>query len=253
MMTLKSVGAFSAVLLIFSIYHPCASAQQSTLSTVTIKVTDRSGASVSKAHIRIVPYPLELSRALVTDYQGVVNVQLAQGQYEVFARATAFRPSSKTFEVADANGQTVTVTLDVGEGSGPAVITSPLSGDEQQVWELENALWKYVANVEVDKYEALWEVNSVAWREPPGYYLIGKKDATAWLRIRRAAKLQLYEYDLSPAEVRVIGDTAVAYYWVNTLWLDELGQGNTKWHRVVHTWTKVDKQWRLVGEFLDLK
>lgn len=247
MKTLRKSTLPAAVLLLVSCC-PLASGQQlKETSTVTIKIVDPVGAPIPLAHMRIVPYPLELSRKLETNAKGVVSVELYPGHYELFVRAANFRSSSRPFDVTDEKSQIVTETLQVGGGSFVEVPTWPRSSDEEHVSAMENALWKYVAGLDVENYEALWDPKAVAWRDE-GYFKTGGQDAVAWLRNYKAGELQLDEYTLGPIAVRVSGTTAVAYYNVSTLWLDKFGRGATKRYRIGHTWSNAHGHWRIVGE-----
>lgn len=166
--------ALMAVFLLASI-HPFASAQAAPVAgRVTIKVLDPTGAPIPHARMRIVPYPLALSLKLETSSEGVVDVPLSPGPYEIFVQANGFKPASQKFEVAANTSQMVTFALRLGEGS-LVFLTSTRSPDEQEVWQLENALWKYVADLDVRNYEASWAKDAVALRQE-GYYLFGQKD-----------------------------------------------------------------------------
>jgi ketosteroid isomerase-like protein len=121
------------------------------------------------------------------------------------------------------------------------------SADEQKVLELEYTLWKYVADLDLGKYAGLWEPNAVAWRDG-GYCLSGQKEAINWLQRYQAGGLSLEEYSVGPMDVRATGNTAVAYYNVSALWLDNLGRGTPKQSRVTHTWVKAHGRWRIFAE-----
>jgi ketosteroid isomerase-like protein len=241
---------FAATFLPSSI-SPFASGQAANAtSIVNIRVTDPTGAPIPRAHLRIVPYPLPLSRKLESSANGTVNLELNSGKYEVFVQAPGFRSSSKEFEVADAPNATVAVSLQIGSGSYVEITTSRRSPDEEQVWELEKTLWKYLSSQDMNRYDALWEPDAVAWRDE-GYFTVGRQDVVAWLRNYQARGLELYEYSLGPTEIRASGNAAVAYYTVSMLWLDKLGRGTSKSQRVAHTWVKAHGHWRLIGENIE--
>ena len=71
-MMLKTALAAAVIL---SCVHPISSAQSAqSNSTVTIQITDPTGANIPKARMRVVPYPLELSHKLETNPDGLVKV-----------------------------------------------------------------------------------------------------------------------------------------------------------------------------------
>jgi len=245
-----AISNFFVSLLVMVCVCPLGSAQQpKTTASITIEVTDQTGAPIPGARARIVPYPHDISSSrLETNADGKLAVELVPGKYEVVARATAFSPSSKTFEIADTNRQTVKVSLRVFECSPCVEIqTSPRSADEEGVWKLENAYWKHVGALDFESYKNLWDPNSVAWRDE-GFFLLGRDSAIGWVKDNQARGFHLEEFALGSAEIRITGNVAVTYYNVTSLWVDEVGRGKPRNSRFTHTWIRAGNIWRIVGE-----
>jgi hypothetical protein len=102
---------------------PAAMVAQQVKTPVTFVVADPSGAAISQAKISLIPAP-DSSLAAETGPQGKLRIDLLPGHYGMVVTGAGFKRSESRIEIQSANqGQTITVTLQPGTGSGPAVYT----------------------------------------------------------------------------------------------------------------------------------
>lgn len=118
------IGLFAIVLL-----APFALRSQQVITrSVTISVTDQTGAGIGHAKVRIVPGPEVSAASLVTDDKGNLSLKLKAGSYAAFISSQGFKNDNLHFQVAGPEGgdsntiQTVPVVLQVGATGGPTVV-----------------------------------------------------------------------------------------------------------------------------------
>ena len=103
-------------------------ARQSSASpaTVDILVKDPSGAGISHAHVRVVPFPENPPAKMETDENGHLLLTLMAGTYAVFVSAQGFSKTSQHFEVnapgAGKSAQVVTMVLPLGATGSPTAV-----------------------------------------------------------------------------------------------------------------------------------
>lgn len=130
--------------------------------------------------------------------------------------------------------------------SSSATRGSLLSANEQRIWELEHAYWRYVQENDLGAYLNLWHKDFLGWpyvSEAP----VRKDHITDWMtsRTSRGQAFRLVEF--KPAAMQMSGDLAVAYYWVRFEWVDKSATKTESTLRVTHTWIKTASDWQIVG------
>jgi Zn-dependent M28 family amino/carboxypeptidase len=120
-MKTKSSSLLPAFVLLMLIC-PSLSAQQTTsTASVTIGVTDQTGAVVPQAQIKISPLPATALGNLVTDQYGKFSIDLVPGNYDLSVTGRGFMRWTQTVQVRVAPSQTIDVVLKVGRGGGVEV------------------------------------------------------------------------------------------------------------------------------------
>ena len=130
--------------------------------------------------------------------------------------------------------------------SSETTSTAQTSGDEQTVWNLERAYWRYVEQNDLAAYSDLWHKDFLGW--PSASSAPVRKDhITDWITSQTAKGLAFKTVEFKPAAIQMTGDVAFACYWVTFRWVDKAGSGAPHTLRVTHTWLRSGKGWRIIG------
>lgn len=120
-----------AVLLLLFFYCSICAAQQTAIPSVTIVLTDQTGAAVPRTDVRIVPAP-DPAPKMETDENGKLVVHLKSGGYAFFASVSGFRPLATHFDVrADLAEQSIPFVLQIAPNGSPVVIEAAARADLQ--------------------------------------------------------------------------------------------------------------------------
>ncbi len=141
---------------------------------------------------------------------------------------------------------TICLALGVFLATAQEPTKSQASQDEQTVWNLERAYWRYVQDNDLPAYTNLWHKDFLGWpsvSDTP----VRKDHITDWITSQTAKGLAFKTVDFKPAAIQVSGEIAVAYYWVTYKWQDKNGKGEERTVRITHTWRNVGKDWQIVG------
>jgi ketosteroid isomerase-like protein len=123
---------------------------------------------------------------------------------------------------------------------------SQTASDEQKLWELEHAYWRYVENNDLASYSALWHQNFLGWPSVSAAP-VRKDHITDWITSQTSKGLKFKTDELKPAAIQVTGDVAFAGYWVTFRWLDKEGKGAAYTLRITHAWVRSGKDWQIIG------
>jgi ketosteroid isomerase-like protein len=118
--------------------------------------------------------------------------------------------------------------------------------NEQTLWDLERAYWRYVQDHDLAAYRNLWHKDFLGWplvSETP----VHKDHITDWITSQTSQGLAFKSIEVRPAAIQVTGDIALTYYWSTYEWLDKNGAGTPRTTRVTHTWIKNGKDWQIIG------
>jgi ketosteroid isomerase-like protein len=133
------------------------------------------------------------------------------------------------------------VTLASAAASPP-----PASADEQALWKLERAYWRYVQDNDLAAYSNLWHKDFLGW--PASSAAPVRKDhITDWITSQTSQGLAFQAGEFRPASVQVTGNVAMAAYWITFKWLDKDGQGAAHTLRITHAWLRDGNDWRIIG------
>ena len=133
--------------------------------------------------------------------------------------------------------------LAVSSGAAPQLQPAP---NEQSLWRLENAYWRYVQNNDLKSYIALWDENFLGWPAVSPTPL-RKDHITDWITAQTSQGHALKSFEIKSASIQVSGDIAVTCYWVAYAWLDKDGKGETLRSRILHTWRKTGDDWHIIS------
>ena len=214
-------------------------------ASVTIAVTDPSGAAIARAHVTIIPEALP--KKVETDEKGLVTATLPPGQYEATVGGQGFRTTTKSFVVQGNASQSVPVVLRIGScPPGPCLDVTPDPADERAVWKLEHSYWEYVQASDLEGYRTLWHPDFLGWPyvSPSP---VRKDHITDWITDYRSRGLHLESFDLRPAESRAEGDTVVVFYSITAHWVDKNGKGKPATSRITHTWVRSTNGWQIIS------
>jgi ketosteroid isomerase-like protein len=120
------------------------------------------------------------------------------------------------------------------------------SEDEKAVWKLETAFWEDVKALDLDGFKDLMYPEFVGWPYANSQP-VRKNHVTDWIAAHTDKGGRLRGVELKPAEIQVVGNVAIAHYWVTTTWTDKAGHGEPSTMRITHTWIKTEKGWKLLG------
>ena len=122
----------------------------------------------------------------------------------------------------------------------------PLSKDQQEVWNREEAYVTAVRTRNADAYLSLLHEDFVGWpyfdHDPVGKSDVRKDPFSQ----HRNTENVVETYDFKRKALQVFGDTAVAHYVV-TITSNRDGKETSRTVRVTHTWMKSHGVWLIVG------
>lgn len=133
-----------------------------------------------------------------------------------------------------------------GAPSSGSTVSSAATANEQVIWYLEHAYWRYVQDNNLPAYTAQWHKNFLGWpamsAEP-----VRKDHITDWITSQTAKGLAFKSGEFKPGGVQITGNVAVVHYHMSFEWLDKSGAGTTSHLRVTHTWIKNGANWQIIG------
>jgi predicted amidohydrolase YtcJ len=112
------VAVIAIAVVTFALPYTNLSAQGPIKTQIDIAVTDVTGAVVPNATIQIDPEPCESETTAKTDSQGMAVIHVASGTHTVAVVSQGFVPWSKQIDAHDGVKQTISATLQVGQGGG---------------------------------------------------------------------------------------------------------------------------------------
>ena len=125
-------------------------------------------------------------------------------------------------------------------------IPSQGSKDEQTLWNLERAYWRYVQDNDLAAYSGLWHKDFLGWPSVSAVP-VHKDNITEWITAQTSNGLVFKTGELKPAAIQVTGDVALACYWITFKWLGKDGNGAVHTLRITHAWLKTGEDWRIIG------
>ena len=125
-------------------------------------------------------------------------------------------------------------------------ISSQASKDEQTIWELERAYWRYVQENDLSAYSDLWHKDFLGWPSVSAAP-VHKDHITDWITSQTSKGLAFKTGEFKPASIQVTEDIAVACYWITFKWLDKDGNGAANTIRITHAWRRTGNDWRIIG------
>jgi len=126
--------------------------------------------------------------------------------------------------------------------------TSSSSGttEEQTIWNLERAYWRYVEDNDLAAYSELWHDNFLGWPSVSPTP-VRKDHITDWITSQTSKGLAFKSGEFKPAAIQVSGDVAFVCYWITLRWVDKDGAGASHTLRITHAWVRSGKNWRIIG------
>lgn len=125
-------------------------------------------------------------------------------------------------------------------------LLSQAAGEEQAVWNLEHAYWRYVEANDLTSYLKLWNENFLGWPSVSAAP-VHKDHITDWITSQTSQGLTFKTVAFKPAAIQVTGNVAVTTYWLTYQWRDSHGQGPTSTVRILHAWLKGARGWQIIG------
>jgi ketosteroid isomerase-like protein len=130
--------------------------------------------------------------------------------------------------------------------SAERAVPSQGSPDEQAIWNLERAYWRYVENNDLTAYRALWHQDFLGWPSVSATP-VRKDHITDWITLQTTQGSTFKSVELKPGAIQVTGNVAFACYWITFKWLNKQGNGAPHTLRITHAWLKTGKDWRIIG------
>ena len=138
------------------------------------------------------------------------------------------------------------LTLTSISRSAELVGSPQMTADEETIWKLERAYWRYVENNDLLAYSALWHKNFLGWpsvSDKP----VHKDHITDWITSETSKALTFKVDEFKPAAIQVTGDVASACYWITFRWQDKDGKGAAHTVRITHAWLRTGKDWHIIS------
>jgi ketosteroid isomerase-like protein len=130
--------------------------------------------------------------------------------------------------------------------SSGETIQSQASENEQTLWNLEHAYWRYAQDKNLALYLGLWHKDFLGWPSVSAAP-VRKDHITDWITSQTNKGLALRPVEFKPAAIQISGDAAVTCYWITYKWLEKDGKGAAHTLRITHTWVQDGKDWRIIG------
>jgi ketosteroid isomerase-like protein len=130
--------------------------------------------------------------------------------------------------------------------SSEATTPSQASGEEDTLWNLERAYWRYVESNDLTAYSSLWHKDFLGWPSVSSSP-VRKDHITDWITSQTSKGLAFKTVEFKPAAIQVTGDVAFACYWVTFRWLDKNGSDAPHTLRITHAWLRSGQDWRIIG------
>jgi hypothetical protein len=124
--------------------------------------------------------------------------------------------------------------------------SSETSSDEQTLWGLERAYWRYVEHNDMVAYSGLWHTEFLGWPSVSSAP-VRKDHITDWITSQTSKGLVFKTVEFKPAAIQISGDVAFACYWVTSKWVDAGGSGARHTLRITHAWLRTGKDWHIIG------
>ena len=121
------------------------------------------------------------------------------------------------------------------------------SADEQKVWSLEEAYWRFVRDNDLEHYRGLWHAQFLGWpsvnSEP-----LRKDHITDWITGHTAKGESLESYNLERLSVQAVDDIVTTTYRAKTVWVGKNGQEQSATIRILHTWLRNSRgTWEIIS------
>jgi ketosteroid isomerase-like protein len=120
------------------------------------------------------------------------------------------------------------------------------SKEEETLWNLERAYWRYVQDNDLPAYSNLWHKDFLGWPSVNAAP-VRKDHIRDWITAQTGQGLVFKTGDFKPAAIHVTGDVAMVCYWITFKWLDKAGHGSAYTLRITHAWLRTGSDWRIIG------
>src|SRR6266516_3293505 len=127
-----------------------------------------------------------------------------------------------------------------------AINPAQAPNDEQTLWNLERAYWRYVQDNDLSAYSGLWHKDFLGWPSVSAAP-VHKDHITEWITAQTSKGFVFKTSELKPAAIQVTEDIAVACYWITFKWLDKDDNGAANTMRITHAWLRTGNDWRIIG------
>ena len=129
----------------------------------------------------------------------------------------------------------------------PTLCAGQRTGDEKEIWSMEEAYWRYVQANDLSRYRSLWHADFLGWPsvspEP-----LRKDHITNWITDHTSKGENLKSYNLERLAVQVTNDVATTAYRIRLMWTDRNGAGQSGTFRVIHTLRRnADGRWQIIS------
>src|SRR5450631_2523268 len=123
---------------------------------------------------------------------------------------------------------------------------APASKDEETLWNLERAYWRYVEGNDLSAYSNLWHKDFLGWPSVSAAP-VRKDHITDWITAQTSKGLVFKAGEVKPAAIQVTGDVAIVCYWSTLRWLDKDEKSEAGTFRITHAWLKTGTDWHIIG------
>ena len=132
-------------------------------------------------------------------------------------------------------------------GSGLSFAASSEASAVSEVWELEEAYWRYVKAGDVENYATLWHEDFIGWPcDQP--HPMRKDSVGAWVKRVDDEDLRV-AYALTREGAQQFDDIVVVHYQftMESTHPDGRVEGVGVRKKITHTWLRVGSTWQIIG------
>ena len=131
--------------------------------------------------------------------------------------------------------------------SGVAV-ADELAADEQAVWELEEAYYRFAKANDPVSYLTLFHEDVIGWPTLDPLPK-GKDKVSQWIGIVHSDTSKEWNYEIERLAIQSFGDTVVVHYRLRESFVSaQTGEElSTDSYRISHTWLRVGETWQIIS------
>lgn len=127
-------------------------------------------------------------------------------------------------------------------------IADELSANEREVWELEQAYYRFAEANDPESYLELFDEDIIGWptQDPQPK---GKDKVSQWIGMVHADPAELWRYEIEREAIHDFGDVVVVHYRLRDYFVsaDTLEVIREDRYKISHTWMRRGDTWKIIS------